>query len=684
MPALRPAAWIYLGAMLALAALVTAALGSRAPGFGWSDAAVAVALAVLLAASYCYPLSFARHAHLNLDTGVVLATVLLLPLGQALLVCVAGPALALLKRRGAWTETLFNAAQWVLQALAAGIVLDALGWWERSDPFAGWEFLLAVPLAGLALYLVNTLAVAKMIALQQHRPVPVIWRQVGFELDRTEVFGHLAQLGFGVLAAMVVGPHPWGLALLVLPGVVVYSALSHHVQLRLRAEERLVHQAFHDPLTDLPNRILFTERLAEALERAGGEMGTLAVLFLDLDRFKLVNDTLGHEAGDHLLIEVAARLQRCVGTGDMVARLGGDEFTILLADLPNRDQPELVANRIGEAIASPIAIGGEEVVVTTSIGILVREAAHRKPSDLLRDADLALYRAKENGRARAAVFQEAMGASTRRRVSVEHDLRRAVEGDEFRVLYQPQVDLASGALVGLEAILHWSHPERGLLGPESYRTVAEETGLAVALGRRALAEVCRQGAQWSSTLGGVPRLSLDLSPRWLHDPGLASEVAGHLAASGLPADRLRFEIAEEAATTGTDECITALVRLREIGISLAIDRFGAGASKLGEIGPLPIDALKLDQKLVANLDVDEYAETVLRLMVGLGRALGFQVTAEGIVTPRQAELLALLGCTAGQGSLFAPPLAPETVAARLDDRERLVARAIREAVTALG
>jgi diguanylate cyclase (GGDEF)-like protein len=682
MPALNPAARFYLGMMLAAATTLTLAAAIRAPEIGWSDAPIAVALAILLAASYCYPLSFARHAHLNLDSGVILATVLLLPLELAILVCVAGPAIALLKRRGDWIETLFNASQWILQAAAAGAVLNLVGWWDHADPFTGRAFLLAVPLASITLYLVNTLAVAMMIALQQDRPVLGIWRRVALDLDRTEVFGNLTQFGFGVLAAMVVEHHPWGLALLVLPGIVVYSALSHHVRLRLRAEERLVHQAFHDPLTDLPNRILFTERVAEALERAGDEEGTLAVLFLDLDRFKLVNDTLGHEAGDHLLIEVAARLQRCIGASDTVARLGGDEFTILLTDLSDKKEPERVSDRIAEAISAPIAISSQEVFVTTSIGILLREAAHQKPSDLLRDADLALYRAKENGRARAAVFQEAMGVSTRSRVSVEHDLRRALEGDEFRLLYQPLIDLATGELVGLEAILHWSHPERGLLGPESYLAVAEETGLVVALGRRALTEVCQQGGRWYVDFGGTPTLSLDLSPRLLFDLGIASEISWLLAEAGLPADRLRLEIAENMATAGSAERIAALARLREIGIGLALDRFGAGASHLGEIGRLPMAMVKLDQKLIANLDGDAQAETVLRMMVGLGQALGLTVTAEGIATPAQAELLALLGCTAGQGPLFSPPLSPDQVAVYLADSGPQLSGASREEAVA--
>jgi diguanylate cyclase (GGDEF)-like protein len=394
-------------------------LAARGPKLDTRDAVVAVALVALLAAAYRRPLPFGPHAHLMLDTAALLGAALLLPSGIAIPVALAGPLLANLPRREPWSQAVFNGGQAAIQVACAALALGVAGW-SCVAPFDDGRFLLAVPVAGLTMYLVNTSAVAAIVALQEGGAFPRVWLRLAL-LDRTEATGLGAQWGLALLAVIVADGHPWGLILLGLPGIVVFGALDHNARLRLRAEERLVHQAFHDSLTGLPNRARLTDLLEAAIMERHDQCG-LAVLFLDLDHFKLVNDTLGHEAGDDLLVEVAARLRSCTRNGHTVARLGGDEFVVIMDGITDTEEPQRVASQIVDALTCrPITLAGHNIVVGASIGIAVAGPEHRTGGGLLRDADLALYRAKEAGRGQIMLFEQAMGWAVRDRLAKEAD-----------------------------------------------------------------------------------------------------------------------------------------------------------------------------------------------------------------------------------------------------------------------
>ncbi|MEA2530030.1 MAG: hypothetical protein QOG89_1674 [Thermomicrobiales bacterium] len=645
---------------LADAAIVSALLVRGAPPTSW-DAIVAVALAGLLAASFRRPLPFGQHAHLTLDTAIVLAAALILPAGPAVLVAGIGPLLANLPRRADWSQAGFNAAQTALQG-AVGVGVLAAGGWDRADPFAGAAFLVVVPLAGCAMHIVNALAVATILALDDRTAWWPTWRQL-VVLDRTEASGYLAQWGLGLLAVVVADGHAWALALLALPGGVVFGALDRHTRLRLRAEERLVHQAYHDPLTGLPNRARFAERLDAALAAAADQPDAVAVLFLDLDRFKLINDTLGHAAGDALLVEVATRLRACVRPGDTVARLGGDEFIVLLERDGNAIEAVRVAERVAAAMAAPVRLGERDITVSTSIGIARPTPGNGSSGDVLRDADLALYQAKDAGRGRYAVFDPASGAAARERLAIEADLRRALEWGGLRLAFQPKVDLATGRVTAVEALLRWDRPGYGEVGPDAFLPVADEAGLAPSLGRWVLAEACKVARTWEGAPWGGPPVSVNLSERQLRDPALVADVEGALALSGLDGTRLQLEVAESAAMKDVEGVIATLQRLRAVGVRAVLDDFGTGHANLAALGRLPVDALQLDRSFVADLAVSHEARAIVRAVMGLAGGLRLAVVAEGVETPEQLALLRSWGCDAAQGELFASPASGEAVAA---------------------
>jgi diguanylate cyclase (GGDEF)-like protein len=439
---LNPTTRIYIGALcLAATGAMVFLLASSNVRPSPADLALAVALAAVLNVAHRHPLPFAAHAQLVLDTAIILAAVLLLDPRLAVLSAGLGPLLANLPRRDPWPQSYFNAAQSAIQAAAGSVALAVGGFWHRDDPFARPDFLIPVILAGAAMFVVNTTSVAAIVAFQTNRPAWAALPEVAAH-DRTEAAAHLAQLGLGLLAAVVADAHTWALILLVLPGAVVFSSLGHHVRLRLRAEARLVHLAYHDPLTDLANRTRLIEDLAEALRGPA----PLALLFLDLDDFKAVNDTLGHETGDQLLVEVAARLRSCAPEDATVARHGGDEFTILLPDPTGPAEPTRVAARMLAALATPADLGPRQVTIPASIGIVRRRAEHRTPADLLRDADAALYRAKDDGRGRIAVFSpDPSDPSAGRTADPSSERRRQRTGETARVWSSISAPLAMPA-----------------------------------------------------------------------------------------------------------------------------------------------------------------------------------------------------------------------------------------------
>jgi diguanylate cyclase (GGDEF)-like protein len=423
-----------------------------------------------------------------------------------------------------------------------------------------------------------------------------------------------------------------------------------------------VRHAFNDPLTGLPNRALLLDRMELTLGRGEREGKVVTVLFLDLDGFKLVNDSLGHLAGDRLLIDVARRLDGCVRRGDTVARLGGDEFAILLGEIGEQDRAAGVAERVIDAFGEPFDLLGREVFVSASIGIA---SGLDEPDDLLRNADVAMYRAKRAQPGTYATFERSMHEAVVQRLELEADLRRVIDRDELVLHYQPIVDLAQGRVTGVEALLRWDHPQRGLVAPLQFVPMAEETGLIVALGRWVLDEACRQAAAWRAELGaGAPWVSVNISGRQLVDSGLARDVRAALAAADLPPEALAVEITETVLVQDVKLAVERLEELRGLGVLVAIDDFGTGYSSLRYLRRFPADLLKVAKPFVDGLD-DPKDAALVQTILALGRSLGLVAIAEGIETADQHRRLAALGCPLGQGYLFARPVPPDALDALL-------------------
>jgi diguanylate cyclase (GGDEF)-like protein/PAS domain S-box-containing protein len=436
-----------------------------------------------------------------------------------------------------------------------------------------------------------------------------------------------------------------------------------------------------DALTGLPNRILFTDRLAHSLDRTKRYKHYLcAVLFLDLDRFKVVNDSLGHVLGDQLLVAIARRLEGCLRSNDMVARLGtdhtlarlgGDEFTILLDDIKHVSDALRVAERIQEHLARSFDLSGHEVFTSVSIGIAMTATDYETPQAILRDADTAMYRAKGLGGARCELFDSEMRDRAVARLQLETDLRRAVERNEFELHYQPIVSLQTDRIEGFEALVRWRHPDRGLVMPGAFIAVAEETGIVVPIGWWVLREACRQMSAWHADAGESQPLtiSVNLSGRQFTQPDLIENTDAILRETGLAAECLKLEITESTIMERTDSVVTTLRDLKALGVQLAMDDFGTGYSSLSYVHRFPIDTLKIDRSFVNRLDADNEAAEVVRAIVGLAHNLGLDVIAEGVESPEQLAQLQLFGCEYGQGYLLSPPV-PYDEARSLIGRKR--------------
>jgi diguanylate cyclase (GGDEF)-like protein/PAS domain S-box-containing protein len=424
------------------------------------------------------------------------------------------------------------------------------------------------------------------------------------------------------------------------------------VTARRKAQARLLQAAFYDPLTGLPNRALFKDRLEIAFARAKGrEAARFAVFFLDLDRFKLVNDSLGHRAGDELLVQIARRLESCRRAGDTVARLGGDEFTLLVEGVATDDEAIAVAERVHRSLIPPYMIEGHEVFAGASIGIALGGPATERVEHLLRDADTAMYRAKVRG-CRHAVFDSSMHERAMAALRIENELRRALERGELRVHYQPIVELSSGKILGVEALVRWEHRERGLVPPSEFIPLAEETGLVVPLGHWVLDEACRA----LSTLPERITLSVNLSGRQLLQPEFCTELKEMLARCRIDPSRLRLELTESMLIGNGAAAIAALTQLRGTGVRLCIDDFGTGYSSLSYLHELPIDSLKIDRSFVGAMGDDERKIKIVQSILVLGKALGIDVVAEGVETQEQVDVLRRLGCERAQGYFFARPV----------------------------
>jgi diguanylate cyclase (GGDEF)-like protein/PAS domain S-box-containing protein len=443
-----------------------------------------------------------------------------------------------------------------------------------------------------------------------------------------------------------------------LDGVVV---TIRDVQERKLLEDRLTHEAFHDPLTSLANRALLTNRVEHALARVRRDARPPAVLFLDLDNFKTVNDSLGHAVGDQVLAEFARRLQSCVRATDTPARLGGDEFAVLLEDTTGLDAAREIAERVARSLREPFGLHAQEVFLTVSIGIAL--AGRDTAAELLRNADVAMYAAKQQGKDRVVVFEPSMHAALVARLELEADLRRAVERREFVLHYQPIVDVAHGRIAGAEALIRWRHPQRGLLYPGQFIEMAETSDLIVPIGGWALEEACRQARAWQS--GGEPvHVSVNLSARQLQEPGLVGRVAAALQASGLPPSRLVLEITESLVMLETRTIVARLHDLKRLGVQLAIDDFGTGYSSLSYLQKLPVDILKIDKSFMDELTASPGAALVLGI-VELGKAMGMATVAEGIEAAEQVAALRSFGAHYAQGYYFARPVEPAVLEALL-------------------
>lgn len=438
---------------------------------------------------------------------------------------------------------------------------------------------------------------------------------------------------------------------------------------RKLAEEQLQHDALHDALTGLANRVLLSDRLGVVISRVQRHPEhCFAVLFLDLDRFKSINDSLGHLIGDRLLIAISHRLLEVVRPGDTVARIGGDEFAILADELTEAKYANRLAERICEALNRPFDIDGQEIFAAASIGIAVSSSGYLSPTQVLRDADIAMYRAKLQGMASYEVFDPAMHESAVALLRLENDLKHALERKEFRVHYQPIFNLASGDLMAFEALVRWQHPTRGLLCPDEFISVAEETGLILPLGSWVLREACLQMADWRKRLPDQLDIavSVNLSPRQFCQPDLVDHVCRILEETKLAAEALRLEITEGVIMRETNAAIEKLTQLRGFGVQIHIDDFGTGYSSLSYLHRLPTDTVKIDRSFVSNLGTTEGCSEIVSTIVALARKLGMRVTAEGLETADQVASLRAMSCEFGQGFYFSGALDPTAAAEMLD------------------
>ncbi|SFF17122.1 EAL domain-containing protein [Methylobacterium sp. 13MFTsu3.1M2] len=440
------------------------------------------------------------------------------------------------------------------------------------------------------------------------------------------------------------------------------------ISARKAAEGQVAHMARHDGLTDLPNRALFYERLEIRLADLHLNGGTCAVLCLDLDRFKAVNDSLGHAAGDFLLRAVAHRIRAVLRADDMVARFSGDEFAVLVADADDPARAEALAARLIAAVQAPIPFGKRRLKVGLSVGI-ARAPGHGFDSEtLVRRADLALYRAKTEGRNTHRVFEPAMDAAEAARRDLERDLRQAIEGDELILHYQPQVSTATGRLLGFEALVRWEHPTRGLVPPNAFIPLAEESGLILPLGEWVLRAACREAARWAHPL----KVAVNLSPRQFQQADLPERVLSILTETGLAPTRLELEITETLIINDMARALGILRRLKAFGVSIAMDDFGTGYSSLATLQAFPFDKIKIDRSFVGHVEVSPQAAVIVRAVLGLGRSLGMSVVAEGVETEAQMRFLAAEACDEVQGYLISSPQPIERFAAQIDASETFV------------
>ena len=443
-----------------------------------------------------------------------------------------------------------------------------------------------------------------------------------------------------------------------------------------RRLDQLIREAFRDSLTGLPNRALFMDRLTHALTRAERRGVNLAVVFLDLDRFKILNETLGHEVGDRLLVEVGHRIASCLRPEDTVARLGGDEFALLLEDTSDLTGATAVAEKVSAEIQRPFVVEGRDVLISASMGIALTAGGSMQPDEVLHNADLAMYQAKAEGRGRYELYQPGLSVSTRERLDLQSDLRTAGARQELSLRYQPVVALATGRAIEVEALIRWDHRRRGALLPADFMALSEETGLIVPMGQWVLREACRQARLWQAEWPGAAPLivGVNLSASQFERDVLPTEISGILRETGLEPRRLQLEISEAVIMRDDPRTLDRLDALKAAGVRLAIDDFGTGYASLSYLKRLPVDCLKIDRSLIRGVGQDMEDTAIIRAVASLARSLGIVVTAEGVETAEQVSQLKMVGCDQGQGYYFARPVSADRLPELLgslgaDDRQ---------------
>ena len=436
---------------------------------------------------------------------------------------------------------------------------------------------------------------------------------------------------------------------------------------RKSLEMQMAHKAMHDALTGLPNRTLFHDRLKHAVMRAKRHQSMLGVMFIDLDGFKPINDGLGHDVGDLLLKALGRRLQEGLRASDTAARFGGDEFMVLCEDVADEQHVISIAERLQAAVAEPFRIAGHDLAVSSSMGIVVSTGHEESADSLIRNADAAMYRAKRQG-VSYEMFDDGMRSRVRARARTESDLHRAIEEREFRLLYQPQVDLRSGRVVGLEALLRWDHPERGVVEPAEFLWLAEETGMITKIGEWALRQSCLHARAWGARNGSPLRVSVNLSARQHRDPDLVDLVERILTETRTDPATLCLEITENVLVNDADAAAQTLHALKGLGVRLSIDEFGTGHSSLGSLKRFPLDMLKVDRSFVSGLGTDTEDAAIVTAIINLAHSLGLQTVADGVETKEQVDELRALGCDVGQGFYFARPRPSDAIAELLGSR----------------